>query len=108
MPDRVLDRNGAALRDSKQDKAVEPAGLDHAFEVSDEGFEGRILAGRVGQAIQSPVITQKSEAAGECIDPVSPNRAFPVEFEMRHPMRRTHDRRPGSGDGIGDGRRRLA
>ena len=47
----VFDREGAALRYSKQDEAVEASGLHHAFEIADKGLEGNVLASRVRKAV---------------------------------------------------------
>ena len=99
MANGVFDRESAALRYSKEDEAVEARGLDDAFEIA-RRMHRRTHPDRscVGKAVQAAVVAYKREAAGQAVDPMSPNRAFPIEVEMGHPVRGTHDRRPGSAD----------
>ena len=54
----------------------------------------------VGEPAAALVVADERVAVAELGQPVTPDRALPVEVEMRQPGRRPHDRRPAAVDGV--------
>ena len=100
MPRGVDERDRRALRHPEQREAVDARGVDDGLEVGDPGLHGELAELAVGEPAPSLVVADERVAVAQLGQPVTPDRALPVEVEMRQPRRRPHDRRPAAVDGV--------
>ena len=81
------------LRYPEQHETVEPGGVDDALEVRHPAVQ-RDLSGRpIGQATTALVVPNERVPFAQPLQPVTPDRAPPVELEMSEPVPGLHDRR---------------
>ena len=102
MSHGVGDRHRAALRHAEQREALEPARIDDALQVGDHRLEGKVGHVPVRQAVAALVVANKRVPLRQAVDPVLPDRALPVELEVRHPVGRPNDRRARARQRVGD------
>jgi hypothetical protein len=101
MPRRVDERDRGTLRDAEQREAIEAGGGDHRLEVGDPGVERELARLAVGEPAPALVVADERVAVPEPGQPVAPDRALPVEIEVRQPGRCSHDRRSAAVYGVG-------
>src|SRR6185369_8872494 len=89
-------RDRAALRNAKQGKTFESRRIDDRLEITHESVEGDVEDIPVRQARTAFVVAQERVVAAQRLDPVLPDRARKVEFQMIEPIGGFHQRRPGA------------
>src|SRR5947209_922037 len=99
---RVRDGNRGSLREPEQRKALEAELVDDAFEVLDPALEGDVLDIALRHALSARVESDQRVSLRKCENEVTKYWALDVVLEMGQPVRRSHDRRPLSRDGIGE------
>ena len=100
MPRRVHERHRGSLRDAEQREALETRRRDDGLEIRDPRLDGEIAELAVGQAASALVVPDDRVAVPQLGQPVAPDRALPVEVEVRQPRRRPHERRSAAVDGV--------
>ena len=93
VPRGVGHRDRRALRDAQQRKPVQAGGVDDRLQITDPGLDRRLADLRVRKAAAALVVTHNSVALAEPIEPMAPDRAFPVQLEMGQPGRDPYQRR---------------
>ena len=86
MTQRIGDRDGGSLRDTKKIELFDTSGVDHRLKIRDEGVQREIRHFPVGQTIASLVVADQAIAPGQLTEPVAPNRTPPVELEVVEPV----------------------
>src|SRR5262249_4772930 len=94
---RVTDREGdcdlSALREAEQRKPVDISSIDDRLEVGDPRLERKVLDLPVGEPCPALVVADDLVCLTELFQPGAPERALPVELEVREPVRRLDERR---------------
>src|SRR6266849_3992004 len=98
----IGDRDRATARHARQHELLEAGRIDDRLEVFDVLFETEIDAVPVRQAEAALIVSDQRVATRKQRQPRSPDRALPIEFEMRGPMRRPDKRRAITPGCIGD------
>jgi len=101
VTDRMGNRNGAALRYSKQRKAVDTGSVDNRLKISHPSVEGDLIDIPVGHAVAASIIADERVIEGQPANDVSPDRAFPIIFEVIQKVCRLDQRWSAAGDRIG-------
>ena len=86
MARRIGNRYGAALGDSEQIKPLEPGGIDDGFQVAHKGVQGYFVDVPIRQAHAPSVVAEQRMVTRQIAPKMTPNRAFQVFFQMRHPI----------------------
>jgi hypothetical protein len=97
------DRDGHALRGGEDGEAVEAGGVGHRLEVVGHCLKveaGDIALGEAGAAL---IEAGDGEGRSQGVKKRPPDRAQPVEFEMRQPMAGAQERQARAGRGESDG-----
>jgi hypothetical protein len=82
----------------QQVELVEPQAIGDALEVVDEGLERQIGRVPVRQPVAALVIPDQRPAGAKFLDPVPPQRAVPIIFQMVEPIGGLDQRRALAGD----------
>ena len=98
----ISEGNRTALGDAEQREAVEPSGVDHGLEVEDGRREREVRYVPIREATAALVIANQGVVASQLLEPVVPDRALPIELEVRHPVRGFDQGLPPAMHGIGD------
>ena len=75
---------------------------DNVRKIGDLPFRREVARIPVGHAASALVETHHAEVVGEEMDPVAPERAFPLVIQMRRPVRRLDQGPPLAGQRVGD------
>src|SRR5665647_1296589 len=90
---RKIDGDGPSLGHTEQGEAAQPRRFDHGLEVSTPRAKRVLLGVAIGEAAAAVVIPNDREPLAERVQPMAPERARPVEVEMRKPGPDPHQRR---------------
>ena len=96
MPHRIGNAHGPALGYSEEREAIDANRLDDRLEIGNPGVERERIDVPIGHAIASRVVTNQRVPARQSAKDMAPNRAFPIVFEMVHPVTRLHQERSGA------------
>ena len=102
MPHDVGGRDRPALRDAEQRETFEATGINHGLQVPDPRLEGEVLSVPIGKAAAALIISHEQATSRQCLQPMTPHRALPIEFEMAQPVGRFDQWRPTADGGVGD------
>ena len=91
---RVGKGDGRSLGYAEQSEAVDAYGVHHCLEVCHPRVDREVADLTVRQAAPALVVPDQRVAGGEPLEPMPPDRALPVELEVRQPGCRPYDRRP--------------
>ncbi len=83
MAGRVLNRNWTALRNSQQGRAIKLKRVYHDLEVTDPSVESKALHIPIREAGASLVKPDDRVIGRQLLPPMTPNRAVPLEFNVR-------------------------
>src|SRR5690606_33812046 len=96
--DGIPNGGSTALGNAKQDEWLARLGsLDDLLEVFDRTIQRELVDVPIAHAAAAVVIADEARMTGEELDPVSPDGAVQLVFQMREPVRHLHDRRPVAG-----------
>ena len=102
VPRGVRHRDRRALRDAEQRKALQAGGVDDRLQIADPGLDRQLADLRVREAAAALVVAQDRVALAKPIEPMAPDRAFPVQLEMGQPGRDPHQRRTAAVHRVGE------
>ena len=102
VTDRVGDGDRTALRHPEQREPLDTDRVHDELEVVDPGVEAEVVHVPVGQAAPTLVVADQPVPLGEAVEPVRPDRAVPLQFEVGQPVRRLDQWRSVAGFGVGD------
>src|SRR5262249_60379076 len=102
VTDGVSDRDLGALREPEQRKPLDASGLDHRLEVGHPCVEREVLDLPVGEPCPALVVSDDLVGLAEPRQPGMPERAPPVELEVREPVRRLDERWALPSRGVGE------
>ena len=72
---------------SRAKGSLDARGGDHGLEVLDPAVEREVADVPVGHPAAALVVAHEAEVVAEEADPVAPDRALPVVFEVAQPVR---------------------
>src|SRR5262245_64569856 len=102
MAHGVLDADRTALRDAEEREALDADCVDYCFQIRDLRRQPKVGDLPVGQPAAPRIVANELPATRKVAEPVAPDRALPVEFEVRQPVRSLDERRTGAGYGVGE------
>src|SRR5262249_44157910 len=88
-------------RDAEQREAPDACGINDGFQIAHECLVGNLLDLTVGKPVAARVVADQGVIPRKLAIEVPPNRAFEIEFEMRHPVAGLDQRRPPADPRIG-------
>ena len=99
---RVGHRRGAAARQGKKRKALQPRRFHDRLQIGEAALKGKIvhLPGR--QPAAAHVVAYQGMAPRKAGKPVIPDRALPLILEVTEPVGDLDQRRPAAHRGVGD------
>lgn len=109
MFDGVGHGRRAALGDAEKDEPIHSGGVHDGLEVGHEGLERELAHAPVREPVAALVVADEPMVAAELGEPMAPDRALPVAFEMVQPVGRLDDRwtfsdgRPGDSNAVAGG-----
>ena len=94
MSYRICDTRRRSLRNAEQARtAPTDSCRDNCFQILDPSRERKIADVPVSHSAATFIVTHEVKVITEEADPVAPDRALPLEFEMSHPVRGFDQRR---------------
>ena len=87
LPSDELDRNGSALADADNGKAIQAYRIDDGTEIANPTFERQVVDVTVREPASSRVVADQTVARRQCLEPRAPRNALPLILEMRQPAR---------------------
>src|SRR5262249_41411976 len=88
VPDRVGHAHRGPLRNAEQgERRLDPGRVHDRLQVLHPILEGHVAHGAVRHPASALVVAQEPEVPGEEADPMPPDRALPLVFEVGQPVR---------------------
>src|SRR5687768_11658686 len=93
----VRDADSSTLRNAQKRERLARTGRFHdSLEIGDPAFEGEIADIPFGHPAATFVVAYEPEVTRQKPHPVAPDRALPLVFEVREPVRRLDEDRASS------------
>src|SRR5215813_5071963 len=102
MANRIDHPRATLAQHSKKNKTLKTGGLDNCLQVFGVLFEGEFDALAIRQTAAAPVVANDAMAPRHPGQPGTPDRTFPIEFEMAYPMSDPHQRWAPAASRVGD------
>ena len=84
----ISDRDRAALRKSKNRKALEPHGVNHGLQVVHPSVDRQLAAVPIRKSVTSSIITDQGMMLGQARKCVPIERKLPIKLQMVDPVGR--------------------
>src|SRR5688500_14380076 len=87
----IGDRDRSSVRDPEKGEPLQAGRVANSLEIADPRVQRELPDVTIRQPAAALVVANDGIGPSELVQPMAPNRAVPIELEMREPRRRPDD-----------------